>query len=323
MAFAAADADTESTSAITFEAANNTKIKVTVAGAAANDTITIHELDSNDKSVAVVFTGVTVDGSTVLVNPTVFTKDKKYGAIINQSKTPTDAFTNPSAAYNVTETQLIAVNEIARSASGIYATTTSADANTEDVLEYEVDLIGTDGQPAIKLPNSLSGAKVVVWAERSDKTISDIDKVTTLKTGAASADESNTGYVVVTNIPANGVIKVNVSAAQAGKVTIKAALTTATLTTSADVAAFVKDGNDVLNANGTVTGEFTAQSTSANTITFNVDKTAAAENHATPENPRANSIDKYTVTATVKTKDGQAVKDQKVTISVNKLRMQF
>ena len=76
-----------------------------------------------------------------------------------------------------------------------------------------------------------------------------------------------------------------------------------------------------MSANGTVTGEFNALSTSANKVAFSVTGATSGDGltKATAyKGAQANSIDKYVVTATVTNKDGQPVKEQKVTVSANK-----
>lgn len=199
-------------------------------------------------------------------------------------------------------------NKVAKAASGVYVKTSNADADNSDVLEFEVDLYGTNGRAAA----DLDGANLYIWAERSNNVISDIDTITVTSTGADVATNPNVGSVKVTAVPNSGVVKFTVRSSQAGKVTVKASLDAAELNTE----------KNLLSANGSgVSGEFTALSTSANKVVFSVDGATSGtgkDNNNAYKGAKANSIDKYVVTATITTKDGQPVKDQKVTISANK-----
>ncbi len=323
LAFATATANTEATQ-LEFVALDGGKVKVTptVANFATGDKLTIYELDNtNDKKVvSKVYESSTDASQTYLtVDASVFKKDSVYTAVANSDADKTAGTTMTyGVAYTLGANDFAAANTVAKAASGVYVKTASADADGTDELEYEVELVGADGQPAQVL-----GGSLYVWAERASEVVSDIDTLEAAAKAGLTVNPvgaSQVGFLEFTTVPADGVFTVKVKSTQAGKVTIKAAINTAN---AANAAAVVVDKN-LLSANGSVTGEFSAMSTSANEITL----TAAGNNFTANGDgltndtaytgAAANSIDKYTVTATVRTKDGQAVKNQKVTISVNK-----
>ena len=334
LAFAGAAADAEVT-ALAFAALDGGKVTVTPTAAsfATGDKLTIYEVDNvtDKKVVTKVYESVTDTSQTYLtVDASVFKKNSIYTAVANSSadKAAGTVMTY-GVAYALGADDFARVNTVAKAASGVYAKTTSADANSTDELEYEIELIGADGQPA----TNLNSAKLNIWVERTDKVVSDIDTITVTNAlqsvnTPATVAPSGVGYVVLDGttagqlLPADGVIKVTLKSSQAGKVTVKASI-------DANSPSFDVERN-LLSANGSVTGEFSAKSTSASQIPYTVSKTVTAngattttdtgvtDDTQTAKGVPANSIDKYTVTATVKTSDGQPVKDQKVTISVNK-----
>ncbi len=310
----------------TFEANGDMKLTVTaaegdyelaIAPTAAATVGTVDLSGATVSAVAVPAAGtveVTVPKAKIEADKTVaLTAD---GATATTSQTVLAVYTITGADVAASNAALSGANNtVAKAASGVYAKTTSADANGTDALEYEVELVGANGNPATKT----GAGKLFIWVERADKVVSDIDTITAV-TGSANAG-SALGEIEMTAIPNDGIVKVKVTSTQAGKVTVKAAIN--------PTGDNVVDEN-LLTANGSVTGEFSAKSTSANQIPYTVSKTVTTSGVSTTTDTGvtddtqtatgvpANSIDKYTVTATVKTSDGQPVKNQKVTISVNK-----
>ena len=111
----------------------------------------------------------------------------------------------------------------------------------------------------------------------------------------------------------NGLVSVWVKSAQSGKITIKAGF-------GDDLEAAV-DAQSLLSANGTVTGEFTPVSSSANQINVTVDNVEYVSTEVTGK--KANSIEFYKVTATILNSADKAIANQKVTISANKSGVEF
>ena len=219
-----------------------------------------------------------------------------------------------------------AKNAAVAGASDIYAVEESVDV--KDNAKVAILLKNADLKETTTLAD---GKKLIIWAERATDTISDVDSFIT---GAGSIVTGTIGgYYTVEPSKAN-VTDISLTSSVSGKVTVKAAI--------------VGDGfagtpDEIKGTAGTKLGsaivEFAPLSQSANKIDpvvkATVNKTEAEAVKDTNEKTKdvyvgnntgegsalvttkANSMDKYTVTVTVKAGDN-ALADQKVYISANK-----
>ncbi len=206
---------------------------------------------------------------------------------------------------------------VAKGTSGVYSKTTSADASAvtanSDSLEFEVDLKTASG--AVPAEISAGNDKLFVWVERTSKALSDVDYISWAEKSVGSIGYLEIKKDDLTSVFDSGYASVFVKSAQSGKVTVKAGF-------GSDIYDAV-DKAQLLAANETVTGEFSAVSSNADDFIFNVTGANDKQHDGSTSDEAitgadANSNSKYTVAVTVLNKEDQPVKDQKVTISANK-----